>query len=318
MASTACTISRVPADRRLFPPVQQHQIVALATQVPVEQGHPIPQWSMTDLVRAAVEKGLVASISPVTIWRLLDQAAIKPHRWHYWLNSTDPQFQSKMQELVGLYLQALEMYRRGEILLCVDEKTSIQALERKHPTLLGQAGSITKVEHEYTRHGTRCLTAGFEVATGAVLGMLTANRPAEVFAEFVRQVCDRYAQAPRLHLVLDNLSTHYHALICRLIADRCDCDPGPLKTGPQRKQFLTDSSKRIVFHFTPTHASWLNQIEIWFSTLTRKVIRRGDFGSLEDLETKILAFIDYHNAYLARPYKWTYTGTPLAAETRAA
>lgn len=317
-ASTAYRISRVPADRRLFPPVQQHQIVTLATQVPVEQGHPITQWSMPDLVRAAVAKGLVASISPATIWRLLDQAAIKPHRWHYWLNSTDPQFQSKMHELVGLYLNALEMYRRGEILLCVDEKTSIQALQRKHPTLLGQAGSITKIEHEYTRHGTRCLTAGLEVATGAVLGMLTANRPAEVFAEFVRQVCDRYAQAPRLHLVLDNLNTHYHLLICQLIADRCDCDPGPLKTGPQRKQFLTDSSKRIVFHFTPTHASWLNQIEIWFSTLTRKVIRRGDFASLEDLEAKILAFIDYHNAYSARPYKWTYTGKPLAAETRAA
>jgi hypothetical protein len=226
----AYTISHVPADRRLFPPVQQHQIVTLATQVPVEQGHPLTQWSMTDLVRAAVEQTIVASISPVTIWRLLEQAAIKPHRWHYWLNSTDPQFAAKMQELVDLYLQALAMYQRGEILLCVDEKTSIQALERKHPTILGQAGSITKIEHEYTRHGTRCLTAGFEVATGQVLGMLTANRPAEVFAEFVRRVCDRYAQAPRLHLVLDNLSTHYHLLTCQLIAARCNCDPGPLET----------------------------------------------------------------------------------------
>jgi hypothetical protein len=130
---------------------------------------------MTDLVRAAVEKGFVASNSPVTIGRLLDQAAIKPHRWHYWLNRTDPQFEAKMQELVGLYLQALEMHQRGEILLCVDEKTSIQALERKHPTILGQAGTITKIEHEYIRHGTRCLTAGFEVATGQVLGMLTPN-----------------------------------------------------------------------------------------------------------------------------------------------
>jgi hypothetical protein len=120
----------------------------LATQVPVEQGHPITQWSMTDLVRAAVEQTIVSSISPVTIWRLLDQAALKPHRWHYWLNSNDPQFEAKMQELVGLYLQALAMHQRGEILLCVDEKTSIQALERKHPTLLGQAGAITKIEHE--------------------------------------------------------------------------------------------------------------------------------------------------------------------------
>jgi len=273
---------------------------------------------MTDLVLAAVAKEIVASISPVTIWRLLDQAAIKPHRWHYWLNSTDPQFEATMQELVGLYLQALAMYQRGEILLCVDEKTSIQALERKYPTILGQAGTITKIEHEYTRHGTRCLTASFEVATGQVLGMLTANRPAEVFAAFVRQVCDRYAQAPRLHLVVDNLSTHYHVLVCQLIAAVCDCDPGPLQTAPQRKQFLTNPSKRVVFHFTPTHASWLNQIEIWFSTLTRKVIRRGDFSSLEDLEAKILAFITYHNTYLAKPYQWTYTGKPLAAEAKAA
>ena len=312
----AYTISRVPADRQRFPPLQQHQIVTLATQIPIEQGHPITQWSMTDLERAAVAQGLVASISPVTIWRLLEQAAIKPHRWHYWLNSTDPQFEAKMPELVGLYLQALAMHQRGEILLCVDEKTSIQALERTHPTVLGQAGTITKIEHEYTRHGTRCLTAGFEVATGQVLGMLTLNRPAEVFAAFVRRIWDRYAQAARLHLVVDNLSTHYHLLTCQRIAELCDCDPGPLKTGAQRKQFLTDPSKRVVFHFTPTHASWLNQIEIWFSTLTRKVLRRGDFGSLEDLEQKILAFIDYHDTHLAKPYQWTYTGKPLAAAAK--
>jgi transposase len=317
-AWTACKIAPEPADRRLFPPVQQHRIITLATQVPTEQGHPITQWSMTDLGRAAVDKGIVPSISPATIWRLLDQAALKPHRWHYWLNSTDPQFDAKMQEIVGLYLQALEMYQRGEILLSVDEKTSIQALERKHPTIQGRAGSFTRIEHEYIRHGTRCLTAGFEVATGAVMGMLTANRPAEVFAEFVQWACDYYAEAPRLHLVVDNLSTHYHTLICQVVADFCHCDAGPLKTGSQRKRFLTDSSKRVVFHFTPTHASWLNQIEIWFSTLTRKVIRRGDFGSLEDLEDKIIAFMDYHNAYLAKPYKWTYTGKPLAVETRAA
>jgi transposase len=195
-------------------------------------------------------------------------------------------------------------------------KTSIQALERKHPTVLGQVGTLTKIEHEYTRHGTRCLTAALEVATGQVFGLLTPNRPAEVFAEFVRQVCDRHAQAPRLHLVLDNLSTHYHRLICQLVAERCACDPGPLETGTQRKQFLTDPSKRVVFHFTPTHASWLNQIEIWFSTLTRKVLRRGNFPSLEDLEKKILAFINYHDAHLAKPYKWTYTGKPLATEAK--
>jgi hypothetical protein len=312
----AYTISRAPADRRLFPPLQQPQIVPLATQVPVAQGPPLTQGSMTDLVRAAVEQTIVASISPATIWRRLEQAAIKPHRWHYWLNRTEPPFAVKRQELVGLYLQALARYRRGEILLCVDEKTSIQALERKHPTIQGQAGSLAKIEQEYIRHGTRCLTAAFEVAPGQVWGMLTPNRPAEVFAEFVRQVCDRYAEAPSLHLVVDNLSTHYHLLTCPLIAALCDCDPGPLKTGAQRKQFLRDPAKQVVFHFTPTHASWLNQIEIGFSTLTRKVLRRGDFAPLEDLEKKILAFIGYHDLHLAKPYPWTYTGKPLAAEAK--
>ena len=146
-------------------------------------------------------KGLVETISSATIWRLLDQAAIKPHHWHYWLNSHDPDFEAKMQDIVGLYLKALEMYRRGEIVLSVDEKTSIQALQRKHPTI--QVGSAALIEHEYIRHGTRCLTAGFEVATGSVMGMLSPNRPAEVFAEFIQWVCDYYEDARRLHLVLD-------------------------------------------------------------------------------------------------------------------
>ncbi len=311
-----CRTARDRVDRGLFPPEQQHALVALATQVPQEQGHPITQWSMTDLCRAAVEKGIVGAISSATIWRLLDQAAIKPHHWHYWLNSHDPDFEAKMQEIVGLYLRTLEMYRRDEIVLSVDEKTSIQALQRKHPTI--QAGSVALIEHEYIRHETRCLTAGFEVATGSVMGMLTPNRPAEVFAEFVQWACDYYAEARRLHVVVDNLNTHYHALICHVVAAACHCDPGPLKTGSQRKAFLTAPSKRVVFHFTPSHASWLNQIEIWFSTLSRKVIRRGDFGSVEDLEEKIIAFIDYYNAHLARPYAWTYTGKPLATNKKAA
>ena len=290
--------------------------MALATQVPQPQGHPITQWSMTDLCRAAVEKGIVGSIASATIWRLLDQAAIKPHHWHYWLNSHDPDFDVKMQDIVGLYLKALTLYRRGEILLSVDEKTSIQALQRKHPMI--QAGSAALIEYEYIRHGTCCLTAGFEVATGSVMGMLTPNRPAEVFAEFIQWVCDYYADARRLHLVLDNLNTHYHALTCQVIADVCHCDPGPLETSSQRKAFLTSPSKRVVFHFTPTHASWLNQIEIWFSMLTGKVIRRGDFCSVDDLVDKIIAFIKYHNAHLAKPYAWTYTGKPLATNKKVA
>jgi hypothetical protein len=184
-ASTACRTDHAPAGRRLFPPQQQHSIVALATQPPREQGHPITHWSMAELHRAVLQKGIVESICSATIWRLLDQMAIKPHRWHYWLNSPDPDFYPKMQDIVELYLNAVEMYERGEILLSVDEKTSIQALRRKYPHKPTMPGSIELIEHQYKRHGTCCLTTGFEVATGGVMGMLTRNRPAEVFAEFI-------------------------------------------------------------------------------------------------------------------------------------
>ncbi len=316
--STACRIDPDRAGRRLFPPQQQHEIVALATQIPVQQGHPLTHWSISDLTRAVLENEIVGAIAPSTIWRLLDQAALKPHRWHYWLNSPDPEFYPKMYDIIELYLNALDMYERGEMLLSVDEKTSIQALRRKYPHKPMMPGRVELIEHEYKRHGTCCLTAGLEVATGEVMGLLTPNRPAEVFAEFIQWICQSYAEAHSLHIVLDNLNTHYHALTCQVVAEFCRCTMGPIETGRQRKNFLVDPSKRVVFHFTPSHASWLNQIEIWFSTLVRKVIRRGDFSSVDDLQDKIIRFIEYYNEYLAKPYKWTYTGKPLAAEKRAA
>ena len=286
-ASTVCRIARDPADRRLFPPQQQHEIVALATRPPQGEGHPITHWSMGDLTRAVVQHRIADSIGVSTIWRLLDQAAIKPHRWHYWLHSPDPDFYPKMKDIVELYLNALSLHEKGEIVLSVDEKTC-------------------------------CLTASLEVATGQVMGLLTPNRPAEIFAEFIEWACQTYAAARRIHVVLDNLNTHYHELTCQVVADFCHCRAGPMQTGLQRKDFLTDRSKRVVFHFTPSHASWLNQIEIWFSTLARKVLRRGDFGAVDDLQDKIIAFIEYYDAYLAKPYQWTYTGKPLAAEKKAA
>ena len=321
MSSKGSTVYRTDPDqggRRLFPPQQQHEIIALATQPPIQQDHPITHWSVNDLTRAAIENEIVGAIAPSTIWRLLDQAALKPHRWHYWLHSPDPEFYPKMYDIIELYLNALAMYERGEILLSVDEKTSIQALRRKYPHKPMIPDRVELIEHEYKRHGTCCLTAGLEVATGEVMGLLTPNRPAEVFAEFIQWVCQSYAEAPSIHIVLDNLNTHYHALTCQVVADFCHCPMGPIETGRQRKDFLSDPSKPMVFHFTPSHASWLNQIEIWFSTLVRKVIHRGDFSSVDDLQDKIIQFIEYYNESLAKPYNWTYTGKPLAAEKKAA
>ena len=310
--SMACTIDQDPEGRRLFPPQEQHKIVALATQPPQEQDCPITHWSIPDLQQAVLRQKIVRDISAATIWRLLDQAAIKPHLWHYWLNSNDPDFETKMLDIVDLYLRAPKMHLNNEIVLSVDEKTSIQALQRKYPSKPILPGQRELTEHEYIRHGTRCLTAGFEVATGAVMGMLTDNRPAEIFADFIKWVCDYYRDVSTLHIVLDNLNTHYHESVCRIIAEQCNIEPGDLSTVKQRKAFLCCPDKSLVFHFTPSHASWLNQIEIWFSTLSRKVINRGNFNSVADLDHKIIAFIKYYNKVLARPYKWTYTGKPLA------
>ena len=307
-----------PVGRRLFPPQQQHEIIARATRVPADDGYPLTQWSIADLTRVCIQEGLAPSISDSTVWRLLDQAAIKPHRWHYWLNSPDPAFAAKMHDIVHLYLNALEMHDRGEIVVSVDEKTSIQALQRRYPLLPTMPGQIARLEHEYIRQGTCCLTAGFEVATGSVMGLLTPNRPAEVFAEFVAWLCDYYHDAGQLHVVLDNLNTHYHEQTCRIIAEVCGCRVADLSTPQARRQFLTNPDKAVVFHFTPSHASWLNQIEIWFSLLTAKVIRRGDFASVADLEDKIIAFIRYYNKHLAKPYQWTFTGKPLASHKKVA
>lgn len=317
-ASKASTIDLVPADRRHFPPQQQHKIVALATRPPIQQQVPTTHWSTGDLAWAAVREGIVATIGRSTVWRLLDQAAIKPHRWHYWLHSPDPDFEAKMLDIVELYLTAQRRHTRGEIVLCVDEKTSIQALERKYPHKPPARGRIGRIEHEYIRHGTCCLTAALEVATGEVYGHLTPNRPAEVFADFMTSINEYYRQAKRIHVVLDNLNTHWHELTCRSVAELCRCPLPPICTGRQRKSFLTSPDKRIVFHFTPSHASWLNQIEIWFGTLVRKLIRRGNFSSVADLENKIIRFVEYYNEHLAHPYRWTYTGKPLAADEDAA
>jgi transposase len=292
--------------------------MALATRPPIQDRVPVTHWSTADLAQAAMVDGIVASISRATVWRLLDQAAIKPHRWHYWLHSPDPEFEPKMLAIVDLYLKAQRLAKRGEIVLSVDEKTSIQALQRRYPHKPPRPGSVERIEHEYIRHGTRCLTASLEVATGEIYGHLTDNRPAEVFADFVESVSRHYRKAKRIHFVLDNLNTHWHEATCRTVAKLSRCPLPPMATGAQRRAFLTKPGKRLVFHFTPSHASWLNQVEIWFGTLTRKVLRRGDFRSVDDLDDKIIEFIQYYDECLAHPYRWTYTGKPLAANEKVA
>lgn len=258
---------------RVYGPEVRIKVAAEACNPPDGQTH----WTTRELAKH------IGKINYTTVHRILKAEKIKPHLYKMWKDSNDPDFEAKMMEVVGLYLNPPE----NAIVLSVDEKTAIQALGRTKPNKPVKPGQVEKISHEYVRNGTQSLIAALAVHEGTVTGQCFDRHRHEEFLIFLKSLARCYPRR-ELHLIMDNLSMHKHKEI---------------------KKWLK-RNKRIQVHFTPTYASWLNQIELWFSILARKIVRRGVFNSKQELVLKIMEFIKRYNKE-AKPFRWTYTGDPL-------
>jgi transposase len=265
--------------------VARCRILALACDAPPDAAEACrPTWTILTLQQAVLEAEIVAQVSASTIWRILQHAELRPHRHRMWLHSPDPDFARKVTEVVDLYLHP----PANSVVLSIDEKTGMQALERKYPGRRPGLGQPGRREFEYIRHGTRTLLAALNVHTGTVLGHCGPRRRAADLLAFMAEVAAVYP-AGDVHVVWDNLNIH---------------------RGAYWTEFNRAHGDRFHFHFTPLHASWVNQIECWFSLLARRVLRHGSFASGAELEAAVAVFIRRWNERERHPFRWTFPGYP--------
>lgn len=265
-----------PGRERTYTREDRDRVIAL-TLSPPPPG--FSHWSSRRLAREV-------AMSTTTILRIWAEAGLKPHRTETFKFSRDPALEAKVRDVVGLYLAPPER----AIVLSLDEKTQIQALDRTQPMLPLRPGQVERRTHDYKRNGTTCLYAALEVGTGRVTGQTRARHTADDFLAFLRRVEGAYPDG-ELHVILDNSSTHKTDAVRTWLAER----------------------PRITFHFTPTSASWMNQIETWFGILSRQAIRRGSFGSVKELIARIEAFMQSWNAG-ASPFVWVRTADEILAK----
>jgi transposase len=261
------------------------KVSTVVVQPPTKFGLELPRWSLRELsLFIARRHGWKVSRSSLS--RFLRSMALKPHRIKYWLNPSDPDFDTKAAKICRLYLEPPPK----TTLLSLDEKPGIQALARRHPTIPMRPGRLARVEFEYKRHGTRNVFAAFNVKTGHVLVQVTPDRTLPRMLAFLDLVYASYRRGPII-IITDNINT---------------------RKGPDARAWLAQH-RRVRFVFTPFHGSWLNQVEIWFSILTSKCLKGRPFSSVAELAAAIRRFATRWNTELARPFEWTYTGRVLHA-----
>jgi transposase len=283
-ASTGLLTPLAAAPRAFFPPEVAIHLVRLACERPDTLGRSLSQWDCRELARQLVAEGIVADISAATVRRILRSHKLKPWRHHLWLYPKKPRdaaFYATVSELIALYTRPL---REDEVVLSMDEKTSLQPRPRRHPTLPAQPQHLpNRCEHEYKRAGALHLFAAFDTRSGQVYGQCYERKRQQeciAFLEHLDRVIDAHIR--RIHLVCDNVSTHH---------------------GQEVRKWLANHP-RFVFHFTPVHCSWVNQVEQWFGILQRKRLRIADFESKDQLRAKINQFITEWNQQ-AHPFNWS-------------
>jgi transposase len=301
--------------KRISPSIRVH-VVSVASTLPHDQDRSVTRWSLDEIVTTLLDTLHTDSISRSSIWRILHDVDLKPHQSAYWLNSHDEDFDAKAQRICQLYVGALSAYEQGRLVVCCDEKTGMQVLERKAPTKPARPGQCERREHEYIRRGTRVLINSLAVATGQIAWTLGATRKATDFVTHLKHAYQHLPRMKRYDWVMDNLNTHWSLDVCRLVArwSKVPFESDKLKKGVQRRAFLSDPGHRHVFHFTPKHGSWLNQAELFFGTLPRRFLARGSFRSIKDFERQLERFLHDYNTHHAHPYRWTYTGEPLVRD----
>lgn len=276
-------------DPRAFPPRTVVEIKALACELPHQLGIPLSRFSMPELRREVIRRGLVASIGETTLWRWLSEDAIRPWRHRSWIFPRDPEFVQKAGRVLDLYEGFWKgvPLRASDCILSADEKTSIQARKRRHATAPPTAGEPMRVEHEYERKGAWAYLAAWDVRRAKIFGRCERKTGIASFNRLVAQVMSRepYRSARRVFWVVDNGSSH---------------------RGQRCVQRLRNRWPSIVVVHTPVHASWLNQIEIYLSIVQRKVLTPNDLTSLTRLKDRLLRFQD-HYAEVAKPFQWKFT-----------
>ena len=293
------------------------QVISVASALPQDQDRTVTRWTLDEIVATLLDALHTEAISRSSIWRILHDVDLKPHKSAYWLKSHDEQCDAKAHTICQLDATAIASYPQGRLVICCDEKTGMHVLERKAPTKPAQPGRRERREQEYIRHGTRVLINSWAVATGQMAWNIWTTRKAPDFVSHLEQASEKLPRMTRYDWVLDNLPTHWSLDVCRLVARWCTGPfaPQKLKKGPQRRAFLRDPSHRHVLHFTPKHGAWLNQAELFFGVLHRRFFARGSFISAQDFARRLERFLQDDNARHAHPYRWTYTGEPFVRDT---